>query len=132
LSTGGALRMHSSSGPSVHSGTPRRLPGGRIRLPIYVQAGAPFQALDIKLSYEYTALSLVSVQPRAAAAEALTSVSNERPGLVSISLASARPLAASAGVLTIEFAGDASAAHLRLLSAQVDENPARVVTHGAD
>lgn len=131
-STGGALRMHSSSGPSVHSGTPRRLPGGRIRLPIYVQAGTPFQALDIKLSYEYTALSLVSVRPRAAAAEALTSVSNERPGLVSISLASARPMAPSAGVLTIEFAGDESAAHLRLLSAQVDEQPARVVTHGAD
>lgn len=131
-STGGALRMHSSSGPSVHSGTPRRLPGGRIGLPIYVQAGAPFQALDITLSYDHPALSPVSVRPRAAAAEALTSVSNERPGLVSISLASARPIASSAGVLDIELAGDVRTAHLRLLSAQVDEQQARVVTHGAD
>jgi hypothetical protein len=131
-SAGAALRMRSSSGPSVHSGKPRRLPGGRIRLPIYVQAGAPFQALDIKLSYDYTALSLVAVRPRAAAAQALSSVSNARPGLLSVSLASAHPIAASAGVLDIELAGDASAAHLRLLSARIDEQPARVVTHGAD
>ena len=129
---GAALRMLSSSGPSVHSGKPRRLPGGRVRLPIYVQAGAPFQALDIKLSYEHAALSLVAVRPRAAAAEALTSVSNERPGLLSVSLASAQPIAGSAGVLDIELAGDANAAHLRLLSARIDEQPARVVTHGAN
>jgi sugar lactone lactonase YvrE len=131
-SVGAALRLRSSSGPRAHSGTPRRVPGGRIRVPIYVQAGTPFQALDLTLSYEPTALSLVSVRLRAAAAGALTSVSNERPGQVSISLASARPIDSSAGVLTVEFAGDARAAHVRLLSAQIDEQPARVVTHGAD
>ena len=65
------------------------------------------------------------------ALDALTSVSSDHPGVVAVSLASAKAIETSGGVLTLEFAGHAQDADdLRLLSAQVDERAARTVTHG--
>ena len=61
--------------------------------------------------------------------EALVSVSGDPSGFITVSLASAQPIASSGGVLTLEFAGDDVNSQLRLLSAQVDERTARVVTH---
>lgn len=128
-SSGGALRMLASGAPTVHAGAARRLPGGRIRVPIYTQAGTSFQSLDLKLSYTSRTLTLLSVRPLGDAVEAITSTNDDEPGIVAVSLASARPIDASGGVLMLEFAGDSRAADLQLVSAQVDERKARVVSH---
>jgi sugar lactone lactonase YvrE len=130
---GGALRLQASSGVTVHAGSPRRAPGGRFRIPIYVQALDTFHALDVKVGYDRNAVTLRAVTPRGAAANALTSVNTDDPDRVSVSLASAAPIDDNAGaVLFLEFANDAGSedATVWLMRASVDEQSARVVTHG--
>jgi DNA-binding beta-propeller fold protein YncE len=132
---GGALRLTAPSGVTVHAGSLRRAPGKRFRMPIYVQGQESFQALDVRLAIDGAALTLRSARPRAAATEALSSV--HRVGnTITISVASAEPIDARRGsVVMAEFSGDAAAADaasVRLLSAQVDEQTARLVTHRPD
>ena len=131
-SSGAALRQLAPSAATVHAGALRRAAGTRVRLPVYVQAGAPFQALDVKIGYDASALVLRSVRAHGAAAQALIGVSDDQAGMVGVSLANAQPIDPNAGaVLVFEFTGDGSGTPVHLLSAQVDERTARVVAHGA-
>jgi len=64
----------------------------------------------------------------------MTGISNEQPGLVAISLASASPIDPSLGVMLIlEFhsSGTVGANAVRLVQAQVDERATAVTTHSA-
>ena len=126
---GGAFRQRASFSTAVHAGRPRRGPGGRVRLPIYVQSRGPFQALDVTLTYDPDALSLRSARPRGAAAGAMIGVSDDEPGVVQISLASGTPIEGNGAVVVVELSG-AGTAHIELAEAEVDERPARAVTHG--
>ena len=131
VSSGGSLRQLAPSATTVRAGKLRHAQQGKgVRLPIYVQSQAPFQSLDLKIGYDTSTLTLESVHPRGAAAEAMISVSAERPGVVAVSLASAQPIdAASGSVLFVEFRG-ADTAAVQLIGAQVDEQPARIVSAG--
>ncbi|MGH7789581.1 MAG: hypothetical protein ACRERC_22105 [Candidatus Binatia bacterium] len=127
---GGALRQLASRRAVVHAGVPRQVRGGRIQVPIYVQAYAAFQALDVVLSYAPDHLTYAGARPRGAAAEALVSASSQ-PGVLRLSLASGTPIQASAGaILMVEFASNSPDDGIDLEAAQVDETTARVVTHG--
>src|SRR5262249_12040852 len=69
-----------------------------------------------------------------AASEALLGVSNERTGVVSVSLASGNPIPTGGLVLMIEFTGIGSddSPFVRLSSAEIDEQQTRVITHSAN
>jgi sugar lactone lactonase YvrE len=128
----GALRLLAPSGITVHAGSPREARGERLRLPIYVQGAGAFNALDIEIAYDASALTLREVHPRYGAASAIFAVNTDQPDVIAVSLASAEPIDVSA-VFILEFDGidpRITGTAPRLLSAQVDEQRARVVTHG--
>jgi hypothetical protein len=132
-SSGGALRQLAPSAITVHAGEPRHVAGNRVRVPIYVQSTQPFQALDVTLAYDANTLTLTSAHPHGSAANALIGVNDDRSGVVTISLASGTPIDPAKGAeLLVEFtsSGARSTTPLALLRAQVDEQAARVVTHG--
>ncbi|MDX2170296.1 MAG: hypothetical protein SF182_24705 [Deltaproteobacteria bacterium] len=129
--TNGSSLRRVGATATVHAGAPRAARGGMVRVPIYVQSSAAFQALDLRLGFAADAGHLVAVRPTGVAEDAMVS-QRSSDGTLSISLASGRPLAASQGsVLLLEFrvAGDADLDAV-LLGAQVDERPAAVVNHG--
>jgi len=132
--SGAALRQVAASGTAVHAANLRRAPGNRWRLPIYVETITPFQAVDVTVTYDANALKLEKVDPAGAASEALLGVSNERTGVVSVSLASGNPIPTGGLVLMIEFSGIGSvdSPFVRLSSAEVDEQQTRVITHSAN
>jgi len=130
-SVGASLRQLAASAVTVHAGA-LRYTGKRARLPIYVQAAAPFQALDVRISYDPSVLTLSAAHPVGTASAALASANGTQPGVVVVSMASATPIDPSKGaVLVIEFTRDAGATRtaVQLVSAQVDEHPASVLTH---
>jgi hypothetical protein len=131
--TGGSLRRLARQAV-VHAGYARRTPGNRVRVPIYVQASAPFQALDLAISFDSTALAFVSARLRDDDGGALLSARNDPAGSLAISVASGAPIDPRDGaVLLLEFAGKAAGdcAAARLTGASVDEQPARILTHDA-
>lgn len=131
-SIGGAFRLTAGGGITVNAGSLRRTAGSRLRLPIYVQSPAPFQAMDLKIGYDDSKLQFRSVLTHGAAIGALTGVNNDVPGVVAFSMASAEQIDSNGAILIVEFtsaAADAADAAVRLLSAQVDEQSAKVVTH---
>jgi hypothetical protein len=99
-------------------------------VPIYVQSATPFQALDVRLTFDPAAGSLVSARPTGVAAGGLVS-QRTIDGRVSLSFASGAPVEASHGaVLLLEFRTDDTAAlAAALVGALVDDQPAGVVTH---
>lgn len=130
--TGGALRQialpHVPSA-TVLAGRLRAAPGGRYRLPLYVQTAAPFHALDLILLYDADLFTPTSVRPHGSAADALIAVADQDPGTLGISLASGTPLAGNSGaVLVVELSGgrNVTATGFELLDARVDEQPARL------
>ena len=114
-----SLWMRSKTAPVVRVGRLRRSRAGRVRLPLSVKAGAPFHALDIRLSYDPSQLRIVGIRPRGAARGALTHYNSLRPGgLLAIALASATPIESPArGVVVVEF---------RLRGRPTSLNPAHV------
>ena len=122
---GAALRQRTATA-IVHAGSPRRGPGNRFIVPIYVKSATPFQAMDLRLRYD-TAATFVGATTRGDAADALTS-SQTGSGELSLSLASAAPIGDSHGsVLLLQFRG--ANPSVTLDGALIDEQPARVVTH---
>jgi hypothetical protein len=121
---GGALRALAPSSGTVRAGTMRRAPGRRARLPIYVRVPS-FQALDLRIGYDQSALTLRSVRPHGDAIGALISVSTAEANVIAVSLANVAPIRGSAGaVLMLEFAkaaGTSEDTSARVLAAQVDE-----------
>jgi hypothetical protein len=130
-SSGAATRELAPSAATVRVGALRRGPGTQLRLPVYVQGSAPFNALDVKIGYDAASLTLRSVHPHGAAAKALIGVNNDQSGLVTVSLASAQPLDGDGAVLVVEFAGTGNKTPIQLLAAQVDEQPAHVAAQTA-
>jgi sugar lactone lactonase YvrE len=130
--SGAALRQMAHSANAVHAGALRHASGNRWRLPIYVQGTTSFQALDVSVAYDAHALQLATVHPTGAAAGALLGVSNERSGVVAVSLASGMPIHGGGVVLMVEFTGSgANPSSVQLTGAEIDEQPARVVASGA-
>lgn len=130
--TAGAFRTSSgSSSVAVHAGSFRAAPGGRRRLPLYVQSATPFSAVDVQLAYDPTMLTVRAVRPYGLARRALLGIGDQEPGVLTISLASEQPIRRSAGaVLLVEFSTrPRTDGRVALRHAQVDEQPARVVTH---
>jgi hypothetical protein len=135
-SAGAAMHLSARSAAAapaatvVRAGALRRLPGHRVRLPIYVQGEASLQAFDVRIGYDASALTFNSAAPHGAAAEALIGVNSGQPGVIGVSLASAKPINGGKGaVLMLEFgrAGKTSGSGAQLLGAQVDEHSASVV-----
>jgi hypothetical protein len=130
-SAGGTLRLLAPSGVAVQAGVMRRGRGGRLRLPVYVRGVESFHALDIRIGYDRGALTLRSARPHGAAIDSLTRVGTDQPNVIAVSVASPAPIDAAMGaVLVLEFAAaaaDSDAPSPRVLSAQVDEQTARVV-----
>jgi sugar lactone lactonase YvrE len=126
--SGASLRR--SAAATVHAGVPRSARGGVVRVPIYVQSTAPFQALDLRLRFDADAGHLIAVRPTGLAAEAMVT-QRSSDGTLSVSLASAKPITASQGtVLMLEFRVDSDAdLDATLVGALVDESPASVVNH---
>ncbi len=129
-SGGAALRQLAGSGPTVHAGAPRRARGNRLLIPIYVQGGGSFQALDLRLSFNRDAAAFVEARPRKAAAGALISTSDDG-GRITVSLASGSAITGGNGpMLMLVFrADDENALDLHLDGAAVDEQLAATVTH---
>jgi len=127
--SGGALRHQSSAATTLHAGAPRRRPGGRVIVPLYVQSAAPVQAFDLRLRFDSDAADFVGARPRGAAAEAMITT-KEGDGSLGISLASGTPLSGGHGatVLLIFQVADGAELGLHLDGALVDEQPVRVVT----
>lgn len=120
-----ALRQRAAGGAVVHAGAPRRSRGDFV-VPVYVKSAALFQSLDLRLSYDSTA-TFVGASVRGEAAAAITSAQGDGER-VSLSLASARPLAGNRGsILLLRFRG--ANPDLALDGAMVDEQVAQVVTH---
>ena len=118
-----------ASSVTVRVGTLRNAGHNKVRLPVYVQSTAPFQALDLRIGYDASALTFTSADPRGPAAHALTGVNSTEPGLLGISLASAKPISGRAALLMIEFGrpGKSVGTGAQLLAAQVDEQTAAVL-----
>jgi hypothetical protein len=131
-SIGGAFRLTAGGGITVNAGALRRTAGSRLRLPIYVQSPGPFQAMDLKIGYDDSKLQFRSVLTHGAAISALTSVNDDVPGVIALSMANAAPIDSNGVILIVEFTGVTDDAAVRLLSAQVDEQNAKVVTHSHD
>jgi sugar lactone lactonase YvrE len=128
----GGSQRRQSDGFIVHAGNARHSRGGRVRVPIYVQGRTPFQALDISVRYDATAVRFASASAKTDNDDTLVSSSSERAGTVTVSLASAAPIDPRDGVvLMLEFRGpDAGQCPaVRLNAARVDERSARVVSH---
>ncbi len=121
-----------SSSATVRVGTLRHGRRNQMRLPVYVQSSAPFQALDLRIAYDASALTFTSADTHGPALHALTGVNSAEPGLLGISLASAKPLSGRAALLIIEFGrpGRSVGTGAELLAAQVDEHTAAVLTNG--
>ena len=129
--TAGSLRQR-AAGTTVETGAARHAPGDQLLIPIYVRAHSPFTALDLQVAYDPKVLELTTVMPRGSAAHAMTGISNQQPGLVAVSLASASPIDPSLGVMLIlQFhrTGAVGANAVRLVQAQVDEQTTAVTSH---
>jgi hypothetical protein len=127
----GAFRLAASAGATVHAGALRSGRGRTYQLPLYVQSTAPFNALDVKLAYDPAVVTLRAVRPRGAASDALIGVHDDGGGVATVTLANAGDIDGSTGpVLVVELSSKAANASgvVQLLSAQVDEQTARVVT----
>jgi hypothetical protein len=121
-----------ASGGTVRVGTLRPGRHNQVRLPVYVQSTAPFQALDLRIAYDASALTFTSAGPHGRAIHALTGVNSTEPGLLGISLASATPISGHGTLLMIEFGrpGKSAGTGAQLLAAQVDEHTAAVLNPG--
>jgi choice-of-anchor B domain-containing protein len=93
-----------------------------LRVPVYVQAAAPFHSIDLQLSYDATRLRWLRMRGVRQARGALAAVNQRVPGLIAISLASLDPLRSGA-VLVLEFRGRAGVvgAPVHVASALVGE-----------
>jgi len=105
---------------------PRKGAGNRFTIPIYVQSATPFQAMDLRLSYD-AAATFVGASARGDATGALTSTKTGN-GQLAISLASAAKMGGHRGsILLLQFRG--ASPSITLDGALIDEQPARVVIH---
>ena len=105
----------------------RRTADGLLRVPIAVDADAPFNAVDLTLALG-PGLRPAGVRPLKAAANALMVSNLNESGRVRIALASAEPLPPG-GILVLDLQADEGAApDVRLLRALVDDQPALATT----
>ncbi|HSP98077.1 MAG TPA: SBBP repeat-containing protein [Candidatus Dormibacteraeota bacterium] len=122
---GMALRQRANGGAIVHAGAARRTRDGFV-VPIYVKSSTPFQAMDLRLSYDAQS-TFVGTTVWGDASAAIVS-SQAEGGRLSMSLASAQSIVGSDGsIVLLRFRG--AAPSLTLEGAVVDEEPARVLTH---
>jgi sugar lactone lactonase YvrE len=128
--TGAAVLSELPSAAQVRFARPRRGRGGRIRFPLLLESGEPFQALDSRISYDAARLQLVAVRRMNAAGKALVQYNANVPGEVRIALASANPIVSTSDpVLALDFVRRASGrlAPLRVLRVSVDGRPAAAI-----
>ncbi len=105
-----------SSGADLGGAVPARV-GGRVghlqrtrddqlRLPLYVESGASFNALEAQLLYDPTQLTALGVRLLSKAHNAVMRSEINVPGIIRIALASATPIhSSSRAVMAIQFRG---------------------------
>ncbi len=102
--TGAAGLAELRSAAQLRFARPHRWRGGRVRFPLVVESGEPFQALESRVDFDATNLRLVAVHRAPAAGNALVQYNATVPGAVRVALASAEPIAASgAPILVLDF-----------------------------
>ena len=88
----------------VRLGAPHRRRGGRVRFPLLVESGEPFQALEFRISYDVRSLRLVAARPVNDARNSLIQYNSKIPGMIAIAVASAEPIARGGGpILALDF-----------------------------
>ncbi|MEO8601783.1 MAG: hypothetical protein ABI629_04310 [bacterium] len=128
-SAGGAAGLsQTATSRSVIAGPVRHARGNVVRVPIYVHGAGMFQAMDLRLRFD-AAAQFLAVRPIGGAAGALVS-QHSSDGSVTVSVASGTPIdPADGAVLMLELhTDDAEALAVSLVSAMIDEQPARPVT----
>ncbi len=121
--TGAAPLAELRSTAQVRFTRPHRGRSGRVRVPLLVESGEPFQALESRIRFDPTNLRLVAVRRAQAASNVLVEYNESVPGEVRIALASAEPIASAGGpLLALEFEPRRSGRlpPPRVLSAAVD------------
>ncbi len=109
----------------------RRTAAGTLRVPIAVDAAAPFLAVDLTLQLG-PGLRATGLRKLGGAAEAMAITNLSRPGVVRVAVASPQPLSPGA-ILVLELDADAAASpdDVVLTRALVDDMPALATTGAA-
>ncbi len=114
----------------VRFGAVERGRSGRVRFPLLVESVEPFQALDLRVSYDPTSLRLVAARPVNAARNSLIAYNPNSPSMIAIALASAQPLSSQGGaaiVLDFEPRTSRRLQPPHILTAAVDARSAVVI-----
>ena len=85
---GGALRAASAMRTSTRAGKLRPLRGGRLALPIAVASRGPLHAIDVRVTYDASALRVVRAVATGDARNALLAVNASQPGALRMAMAS--------------------------------------------
>jgi hypothetical protein len=108
--------------------------GDTVRLPVYVRAPAPYNALDLQVAYDPERLTPSGVALRRPGDSGLTSFHAVQAGSLRVAMASGEPIKRRFGVLLqLEFTlanGMAEPGAIQALSAKVDELPATIAGDG--
>jgi len=128
---GAALSSTAGAPAEVRLRVSRRTEEGTLRVPIAVDAPAPFLAVDLTMQLG-PGLRATGLRKLRGAAEAMVITNLSRPGIVRVAVASPQPLAPGA-ILVLELAADPTASpdEVVLTRALVDDAPALATTGAA-
>ena len=99
------------------------------RLPVYVRSAAPYNALDLQITYDAAQLTPSGSRLRHASESTIVTSYSPKPGTLRLALASGEAMGRRHGVLLVlEFAasGDVDPSSVRVEVANVDEQPATI------
>jgi hypothetical protein len=118
-----ALRARAPGGHSVELRIPRFTRAGAVRAPITVYGPRPYSAVDLRLSYDASAVRATGVRALRAATGAMFVANLSRPGEVRIAVAAADPIPAAVALVAVEFDGIPAEGSVRFTVAAVDDQP---------
>lgn len=115
----------------VRLGRTRRGRTRRIAVPIFVQSGSPFSALDLEIGYDPNRLRAIRARAVGEGRQGILRANTAAPGLIRLAMASGRPMAGGADpIAQLEFEvvrRSRGAIELRSWSAAVDDRPVETV-----
>jgi hypothetical protein len=117
--------------PRVRIGDPI-MHGSDVHLPVYVRSAAPYNSLDLQVSYDPARLTpkLDGITFQHPGDDGITSANAPQPGVLRVAMASGQPIMRRFGaLLMVEFTladGMSDPGTLQALQASVDELPAKI------
>jgi hypothetical protein len=114
--SGGGSSVEDSA-PLVRTGRMRQTRAGGLRLPVYVDAPAPWHGLEAELRYDDRQLYLLGVSRTIHASGTILGVNDSVPGRIKIAMASARAMSGNGAVLVVRFAARGGTAARSAVSA---------------